>query len=300
VSNTKTVVHPAPLPPDHEARELALDVTQSHHVEAPAGSGKTMLLVARFIKLLSCVSHPHEILALTFTNKAAGEMKTRIVSLLQKADSELLPADDLEATLLESAKEALTHHKAHRFLLLSPEGLRVMTFHGFCYTLVKRAPLEAGVQPGSLILDEEEQDPILDESIRRMVHGLASMPEGVPERKAFENRLLRLNNRLPALVDEIKDLVRKRDLFSDLVHAILPHSNLANLENTIAQRVAGVVKGFSRRRLRHLPAPRSISNGEDSGSTSRKGAPRMSMTSLRTPPERPGGTLTFGRRWPQP
>ena len=60
------------LPPDNAARELALDITQSHHVEAPAGSGKTMLLVARLIKLLSCVRHPHEILSLTFTNTSSG------------------------------------------------------------------------------------------------------------------------------------------------------------------------------------------------------------------------------------
>ena len=244
MSKTTPTGHPAP-PPDHEARKLALDVTQSHHVEAPAGSGKTMLLVARFIKLLGCVSHPHEILALTFTNKAAGEMKTRIVSLLQKADAGLPPADDLEATVLESARKALAHHKGHRFLMLSPEGLRVMTFHGFCYTLVKRAPLEAGVQPGSLVLDEEEQEPVLEESVRRMVHDLVSLPEGSPERKAFDNRLLRLNNRLPVLVDEIKDLVRKRDLFFDLVQAVGPHAtNLDDLGKTLSDRAAGVVEGF--------------------------------------------------------
>jgi ATP-dependent exoDNAse (exonuclease V) beta subunit len=225
MSKTRTIGHRAP-PPDHGARELALDVTQSHHVEAPAGSGKTMLLVARFVRLLSCVSHPHEILALTFTNKAAGEMKTRIVSLLQKADAGLPPTDDLEATLLESARAALTHHRNRRFLLLSPEGLNVMTFHGFCHTLVKRAPLEAGIQPGSLVLDEEEQEPVLEESIRRMIHDLVSLPEGTPQRRAFENRLLRLNNRLPVLTNEIKDLVRKRDLFSDLVQAVGSHTDL--------------------------------------------------------------------------
>ncbi len=244
MSATKNSVNLSDLPPDHEARKLALDVTQSHHVEAPAGSGKTMLLVARFIKLLSRVTHPHEILALTFTKKAAGEMKTRIGALLQKADSGLPPANDLEAALLKSAREALTHHEARRFLLLSPEGLQVMTFHGFCYTLVKRAPLEAEVQPGSVVLDEEEQGPILDESIRHMIHDLIAMPEGVPERKAFENRLLRLNNRLPALVDEIKDLVRKRDLFSDLVEALRAYPNLDDLDKALTQRMGGVVAGF--------------------------------------------------------
>jgi len=77
-----------------------------------------------------------------------------------------------------------------------------------------------------------------------MVHDLVSMPEGALERKAFENRLLRLNNRLPALVNEIKDLVRKRDLFSDLVQTLKLHSNLDDFEKALAHRVAGVVEGF--------------------------------------------------------
>ena len=232
------------LPPDNEARELALDITQSHHVEAPAGSGKTMLLVARFIKLLSRVGHPHEILALTFTNKAVGEMKTRIVGLLQKAHSGLQPTSRLEAALLENAKEALEHHEAHRFLLLSPEGLQVMTFHGFCYTLVKRAPLDAEVPPESVVLEEDEQELVLDDSIREMLHDILSMPEEAAERRAFENRLLRLNNRLPALVDEIKDLVRKRDLFSDLVTALRTYPSLGDFETALARRTGGVVEGF--------------------------------------------------------
>jgi ATP-dependent helicase/nuclease subunit A len=234
------------LLPDNAARGLALDITQSHHVEAPAGSGKTMLLVARFIKLLSCVRHPHEILALTFTNKAAGEMKARIGRLLQAAYSGLQPASHLEAALLQSAKEALKHHEAHRFLLLSPEGLQVMTFHGFCYTLVRRAPLEAEVPPKSLVLEEAEQDLFLDESIREMIRDVVSMPEGAPERRAFEARLLRLNNHLTAFIDEIRDLVRKRDLFYDLVMALRDYPNLDDFEAALSQRMGGVVEGFLR------------------------------------------------------
>jgi ATP-dependent helicase/nuclease subunit A len=234
------------LPPDNAARGLALDITQSHHVEAPAGSGKTMLLVARFIKLLSCARHPHEILALTFTNKAAGEMKAHIGGLLQAAYSGLQPASHVEAALLQSAKEALKHHEAHRFLLLSPKGLQVMTFHGFCYTLVRRAPLEAEVPPESLVLKEAEQDLVLDESIREMIRDVVSMPEGAPERRAFEARLLRLNNHLPALIDEIRDLVGKRDLFADLVMALRAYPNLDDFEAALSQRMGGVVEGFLR------------------------------------------------------
>jgi ATP-dependent helicase/nuclease subunit A len=232
------------LPPDNEARELALDIAQSHHVEAPAGSGKTMLLVARFIKLLCHVRHPHEILALTFTNKAAGEMKARIAGLLQKACSGLEPVSEPEAALMESAKEALKQHEAHHFLLLSPEGIQVMTFHGFCYTLVKRAPLEAEVPTESVLLGEEEQELVLDESIKEMIGDVVSMPEGAPERRAFEGRLLRLNNRLPVLVDEIRDLVKKRDLFSDLVKALAVYHNLDDFEADLTRRMGGVISDF--------------------------------------------------------
>ena len=69
-------------PLDQEARDRALSPQGSFHLEAPAGSGKTSVLLARFLTLLARVDAPEAMLALTFTRKAAGELRSRVMDLL--------------------------------------------------------------------------------------------------------------------------------------------------------------------------------------------------------------------------
>src|SRR3990167_9463916 len=82
MSHTTTLKH---TENDQASRQRALNLTESFIVQAPAGSGKTTLLVQRFLTLLQHAKSPEDILAITFTNKAANEMRVRIISALKAA-----------------------------------------------------------------------------------------------------------------------------------------------------------------------------------------------------------------------
>ena len=227
------------LLPDEQTRNRALDIRRSFHLEAPAGSGKTWLLTGRFLRLLAEIDHPYEIVALTFTNKAAGEMLQRIHHFLNQTARGGAPHYPHEQILVEAAASARERHPAHR--LQSPDALRIMTFHGFCLHLVQRAPLEASVPPGSKVMPDEEQQHLRTQVAASTIQDLLHRPSGDPLRMAVENRLLRLNNNWLALREELADLLAKRDLLDDLLTLMGHHPDKEQLEEILTERLENLI-----------------------------------------------------------
>jgi ATP-dependent exoDNAse (exonuclease V) beta subunit len=205
---------------DAEKRFSALNPAGSFHLSAPAGSGKTFLLVARFLRLLGLVDHPRQILALTFTNKAAAEMRERVRGCLDRAKKGAAAQNQAEAELLDYASKALAAHSKLEELLLAGEILNIRTFHSFCYAVASQAPFEAGITPGSTLMDENEQEFFLHEIVNEALQQIASRKEGEAARRALMNRLLYLNNSWRSLANEMKELVSSREGLGYMVQVL--------------------------------------------------------------------------------
>jgi ATP-dependent exoDNAse (exonuclease V) beta subunit len=137
---------------DAAARTSALDITRSWLVQAPAGSGKTELLIARFLALLAHVERPERIVATTFTRKAAAEMRERVIGALREVQSPArTPRSEHEASLRRLAAAALAQDRRMGWRLLEqPARLRIVTIDALAAAIARQAPLAArlGALPG--------------------------------------------------------------------------------------------------------------------------------------------------------
>lgn len=149
------------LPIDHAVREEVIDPRRSFVVSAPAGSGKTGLLTHRVLKLLCVVQKPEEILAITFTRKAAAEMHERIFQCLHKANStteeEAAAMSAYDRELLNTARQALQRNTELDWnLLSSPRRLNILTIDGFCKSICNQLPFFSGLGSSTAIISSTE------------------------------------------------------------------------------------------------------------------------------------------------
>ncbi|MEQ1800498.1 MAG: UvrD-helicase domain-containing protein [Gammaproteobacteria bacterium] len=132
-------------PPDADERERALDTGRSFLVQAPAGAGKTELLVRRYLRLLAEANEPEEILAVTFTRKAAAEMRRRIARALGAATDGPAGGDAAAPELLRLVAAVRLRDVARGWNLAGhPARLRISTIDALNAALARSAPVSAG------------------------------------------------------------------------------------------------------------------------------------------------------------
>lgn len=128
-------------PSDWAVRERATDPRASFLVQAPAGSGKTELLTDRILALLATVDRPEEIVAITFTRKAAAEMHERVLEKLRRAENPEPPETAHALKSWSLGRAALARDQEFGWALLQhPARLSIRTIDAFCASLVRNMP----------------------------------------------------------------------------------------------------------------------------------------------------------------
>ncbi len=131
--------------PDQPERDAALDPGSSFIVQAPAGSGKTELLIQRYLRLLALVDEPEEVLAVTFTRKAAGEMRSRVINALAQAQADTAPEAPHLRRAWELARQVLADERRQRWQLHRHSSrLHISTIDAVNTWLAGRSPVGSG------------------------------------------------------------------------------------------------------------------------------------------------------------
>ena len=188
------------LAADELARRFAVDPGRSVVLEAPAGSGKTGLLVARTVNLLARVEQPEEILAITFTNKAATEMRERVLA-------ELAGPSAIAAAVRERDQERGWD------LETRPDRLKVQTIDSFAFALARRQPVASGFAAEALV---DDASPLYQDAADRLLDRIAGDDPHAAEIADF---LALLDNDAARARRFIADALAKRDQWIDAVRA---------------------------------------------------------------------------------
>lgn len=248
-------VSPAPtddlLQGDDENRRRALELG-SFIVEAPAGAGKTELLTQRYLRLLETVDSPEEIIAITFTNKAAGEMRSRIQESLLLAERGVAPDQPHKLITFDLARTALRRSEDLGWDLLTHTGrMRLTTIDALCASLARQMPLLSrfGAQPATI---DDASRHYLDAAQRALEH-----LEGDDEHaETVATALDYLDNDTAQLANLLAQLLARREQWTELSALDDPElavdDALRVMVNSELVRIANVLDGCWQTRLMPL------------------------------------------------
>ena len=208
---------PPSEPPDAAARAEALDIRRSFIVEAPAGSGKTGLLIQRFLKLLTdeAVTSPEQVLAITFTLAATAEMRDRVIGHLERAHRPApatISSFDLQTR--ELARAVLERDRQLDWSLLDhPQRLNIRTIDSVCAEIARTLPVLSG--SGGRLTPATDAAPLHREAARRTLLLLGN--EDADFNAALRNLLLHRDGNLADCEALIANMLSLRDQWGDLI-----------------------------------------------------------------------------------
>ena len=220
---------------DQHQRRRALDPLRSFCVTAPAGSGKTELLIQRFLTLLARVELPEEVLAITFTRKAAAEMRARIVDALERALDDQPPADAHSALTWTLARQALENDRQQGWeLLAGPARLNIKTIDGYCAGLTRQMPVLSSF--GGAVAPVDDARPYYLEATRAMLELLESSHAVAAD---LADIMLHFHNNWPRLENLLVSMLARRDQWLAYIgvdlHADSAEQSLQDSVRTLVQ-----------------------------------------------------------------
>jgi ATP-dependent helicase/nuclease subunit A len=246
---------------DELARQAALDPARSMLLQAPAGSGKTAVLTERYLRLLTTVDDPGEVLAVTFTRKAAAEMRGRVVRALR---GELDPLDARAGELHELAQAALARGALRGWeLARDAAALRIQTLDSFNYWLARQLPLAS--RAGALLELTETPRPLYRRAARATLNAADTDAAFAADADLLFERLDNHWERIERLIAAM--LERRAHWLRFVLHEE-PQSLCADIRATLvalaAERLAAahaLVPGPLRRTLEGLPGIAALGTG---------------------------------------
>ena len=214
-----------------EARLKARHPAGSFLVQAPAGSGKTELLTQRILALLAIVEEPEEVLALTFTRKAAAEMRKRVLQSLIAAKPDASASHKMETW--ELAQKAMLRSQEKGWHLIShPARLRIMTLDSLTNALARQLPLLSGL--GEMPSPSEHAQLAYREAAEA---ALSEAMRDFPD--AAESLLLHQDHNAVTVIALLADMLAKREQWLD---EIANHGrDMASLRQLLEQNLAMIM-----------------------------------------------------------
>ncbi len=193
--------------PDSAERARALDARRSFIVQAPAGSGKTELLIQRYLTLLARVEAPEAVVAITFTKKAAGEMRQRVIAALRNSAGPR-PQEEHAALTWQLACAVRARSEVLGWdLFRNPSRFQIRTIDSLCASLVQRMPWLSRMGASPAIVEDADAADLYTEAARRTIELLETGPW--PE--AIETLLAHLDYDFLALQEMLAQLLARRD-----------------------------------------------------------------------------------------